>query len=431
MQATPFFPGSVSGRVCRDPSRAGPHAILVISHEDLDALETRPVAGLVVVGAAPFSHRMVRLLGRGVPTVLASHSQAQRLEEGSPLGMDGASGELGELWTQDLAHDEPLVPAPGASVCTRDGTPVALQASVADAAGAARAVTCGASAIGLVRSELLLPDAEREPDMYRYLSAFSDLCQAGRPLPVTVRLLDLAADKRPAWLASGAIPGLSGPLGLCGGRLFALDPVRRVIEAQITALARLDAGPGLKVIVPVLDRVDDFRVWRRRIERAFDKTPAVGAMIETPAAAMDLGAWLAAADFVAVGCNDLMQCLFGADRDMPQVGAAADPYAPALYRFLGQAALGAGEGLGRVQLCGLLAQMPLTIRLLVGLGFRSFSVEPRLVPHLARVVGRLEMAEAEVLSLRAQAARDSFEVRGLLGLPRSSIWTPVPGEAVP
>jgi signal transduction protein with GAF and PtsI domain len=62
-----------------------------------------------------------------------------------------------------------------------------------------------------------------------------------------------------------------------------------------------------------------------------------------------------------------------------------------------EGALCAGEGLERVQLCGLLGQMPRTIRLLVGLGFRSFSVEPRLVPHLAPVVGRLEMAEAEVL----------------------------------
>ena len=91
-------------------------------------------------------------------------------------------------------------------------------------------------------------------------------------------------------------------------------------------------------------------------------------MTEVPAAILDMQHWFEVADFVSIGCNDLMQCLFAADRDIPELRNYLDPCAPALFRFLRQAATAAGENIDKVQLCGLLPQMPGVLPVLLGMG---------------------------------------------------------------
>jgi phosphoenolpyruvate-protein kinase (PTS system EI component) len=111
-----------------------------------------------------------------------------------------------------------------------------------------------------------------------------------------------------------------------------------------------------------------------------------------------------------------MQCLFAADRDLPELSAHLDPYAPVLYRFLRQAAEAAGENLGNVQLCGLLPQMPGVLPVLLGMGYSAFSVEPMMIPYLARITAETSQSQAQVLVDEICAAKESREVRELLGL---------------
>ncbi len=425
IQATPFFPGRASGPISRNRQGANQDAILLVNQAEVWTIASTTAAGLVVVDPAPFSHAMIKLLQLGIPTVLVTHQQAQALVEGTRVSMDGDTGRIWDPGEMSSPLAGPSIPAPGVPVTTRDGEAIELRASVADAAGAEHAVRHGAASVGLVRSEFLVPEGDREPDAGFYASALSELCQAAQPLPVTVRLLDLAADKHPPWLILRASAELSGTLGLHGGRMYTLEAVRRVVDAQLEAIGQLAPRYPLSLIVPALDRIEDFLAWRRRIESTFGLRLAVGAMIETPTTALDIKRWLEVADFAAVGCNDLMQCLFGANRDLAPVGAVADPYAPALFRFLGQVAEAAGDVLAQVQLCGLLAQMPGILSLLVGLGYRSFSVDPLLVPHLAHSLAHVTVAHAEEMAHQAQSAGESDEVRVLLGLSRTSIWTPV------
>ena len=206
--------------------------------------------------------------------------------------------------------------------------------------------------------------------------------------------------------------------------MYARPTIRRVVDAQLNAIAGLVSHASVSILIPALDWREEFLAWRRRIETGFGLQVPVGAMIETPTTALDIGRWLEVADFAAIGCNDLMQCLFGADRDLAAVGTVPDPYAPALYRFLSHVAKLAGDKLSRIELCGLLAQMPGVLTLLVGLGYRSLSVDPLLVPHLARLIRRTTMTQAEALALQAETAGESSDVRALLGLPGASIWTP-------
>jgi phosphoenolpyruvate-protein kinase (PTS system EI component) len=406
-----FVPGVVRGRLTRSPENQG---VLVADHTFLSGLSAYP-AGCVLLDAAPFSHLSIGLLSRGIPTVILGAAQARLLGEGIEVVLDGASGRVlpAEMDDADLTPPPPPVPR---DLSTLDGEPVELRASVRSAAAARLARERGATAIGLVRTEFLLPGAGRMPERTFYARSFEALLKAADPLPVTFRLLDLAPDKHPAWAA--ALPA-TGPLGLHGSRLYRDPLVRGVVEAQIQALRPLSRHFSVRLLIPNVDSVGQFRQRRASIDAVLSEAVvSVGAMLETAGAALAVDGFLAESDFVGFGLNDLMQSLFGADRDLPAVRFHLDPYAPALYRFLRLTAELAGEGVGRLQLCGILPQLPGVLPVLLGLGFRTFSVDVAHAPYLARTVAARSSAEDRDLAAAVCAAVSGAAVADLLGVWR-------------
>jgi len=412
LHGMPYVPGVVRGVLRRGSAAAAPGSIAI--HSPLDRPPPLSAAGFIVVEGAPFSHSMIRLRAAGVPIVIVDAAQAAQLADGMEVVLDGARGLVTDELEGAAAYVPPEVPQPGKSVTTADGVVVQLRASVADAVGARAAVQAGAGAIGLVRSEFLLPAGGGVPDAAFYQSAFTELCEAAAPLPVTLRLLDVAPDKTPPWLT--VIEAAGGALGLQGARLFALEPVRGVVDAQLAALDALGARFPLQVLIPYLVRHAELRHWAEYVRERLSQPLAIGAMVETPAGMLEMQSWFDTADFVAIGCNDVMQCLFGADRDRPELRAYLDPYAPPLFRSLKDAAGGAADHLERVQLCGLLPQLQGVLPILIGLGYRAFSVDAPLVPHLAQTVRALSLAEACALGDAVCRAGDSQDVVAALGL---------------
>lgn len=404
-----FVPGVARGKLTRNPTAEG---VLLADHETLRGLSEWP-AGFVLVDAAPFSHASIGLLSRGIPTVMVSAGQALQLEEGMEVILDGAGGRVlpSDAPAADLTPPPPPVPD---DLRTLDGEPVELRASVRSAAAARLARERGAAAIGLVRTEFLLPDAGVVPDRAFYAEAFEALLEAAQPLPVTLRLLDLAPDKHPAW--ASALPH-SGPLGLHGARLYGDPLVRSVVEAQLQALGPLSRRFKIGLLLPNVDTVEQFEHWRALVNAALPAPGvSVGAMLETGGAALAVDQYLATAEPVGFGLNDLMQSLFAADRDLPAVRAELDPYAPALYRFLRLAAELAGPGVRRVQLCGMLPQLPGVLPVLLGLGYRTFSVDLAHAPYLARTVSMRSSVEDRDLASAVCAAASGQAVADLLGV---------------
>jgi phosphoenolpyruvate-protein kinase (PTS system EI component) len=419
LQASPFVPGIATG-VLRRHGRPAPTDILLLPYAALERLDAHPAA-LILIGGAPLAHPMIRLYGFGIPTVVVSAAQAAQLQEGRTLRVDGYSGRISApAESGESPSPEIVTPSSGQPVHTADGVPIELRASVADRQGVANAVANGASAIGMVRSEFLVPEDGSAPDEIFYTATLQQLCQQAGTLPVTVRTLDLAPDKHPDWL--GEIPAMRGPLGLRGARLYDEEAVRPVFQAELRALAKLANECGLRLLLPYMTRPEEYPPLREAIRRTFDAPLPLGVMIETPAAALALPEWLRLVDFVVIGCNDLMQCLFAADRDIPQVAGLLDPYSPVLYRFLSLMAESVRAELHRVQLGGLLPQVPGVLPLLVGLGYRNFSAEPLLTPCLATLVTRCDTVAASTLAERACAAGSAAEVRELLGLPGRFLW---------
>ena len=404
-----FVPGVVRGKLTRNPASRG---ILLADHKILQGMSASP-AGCVLLDAAPFSHASIGLLSRGIPTVIIGAEEALQLDEGLEVILDGASGRVLPLEADD-ADLTPFPPPVPCNLRTLDGELVDMRASVRSVAAVHLARERGLAAIGLVRTEFLLPDAGVMPDRAFYAEAFEAMLEAAYPLPVTFRLLDLAADKHPSW--ASALPD-TGPIGLHGSRLYRHPLVRAVVEAQLQALEPLSRRFTIGLLVPNVDSVEQFQHRRASINTALsDRGVSVGAMLETAGAALAVEGFLATADLVGFGLNDLMQSLFGADRDLPAVRAHLDPYAPALYRFLRLTAELAGPGVNRLQLCGILPQLPGVLPVLLGLGYRTFSVDVAHAPYLARTVATRSSAEDCGLAEAVCAAASSHAVADLLGV---------------
>jgi phosphoenolpyruvate-protein kinase (PTS system EI component) len=407
LKGIPYVAGQAQGSLQWGLQDDNSGTIVLLSERELCPF-TNPPAGLVVIDGAPFGHAMIPLLGLGLPTMIIDRSLTSALRNGTRVWLDGERGMLADKPLPDYPEIQRSIP----SNQTIDGERIHLRVSTRDVPAANQAATNGAEAIGLVRSEFLIPGEAALPDRAFYRQAFGSICRAASPLPVIIRLLDLAADKLPAWLPE--LEDVIGVLGLQGVRLFAYEPVRNVYLAQLNAIDQLSDRFDIRVLIPYLGSLAELCEWCERIRDQLHRPLPIGAMAETPATALQVAEWLQQVDFVALGCNDLMQCLFGADRSRTELSPYLDPYAPALYRFLRLVAESVPEQRDRLQLCGVLPQLPGILPLLLGLGFRVFSVEASSLDYLRRTIAGTSLAQARELVSRVCRAHDSAQVRALL-----------------
>ena len=409
---TPFVPGTARGILRHGCKAVSPDSIVMLTQQELGELDGRP-AGILVVEAAPFSHPMIHLLMLGIPTVMISSDTADSLEQGQELFIDGYRGTI-ITSVEAIEETAPLPEAPpvGEAIALADGSHIHLRASIFSTNDASRAVEQGAAAIGLVRTEFLVPEHGRIPDTAFYESTLRELCDNARPLPVTLRLPDITPDKQVPWFKPPA--GSSGPLGLQGVRLYDEEPVRSVLLALLHAVNTLADDFELSLLLPYVTSLAEFSDWRSRIEQQLNRSLPIGTMAESPAAVLALSHWFEVADFVAIGCNDLMQCLFAADRDLARVSGHLDPCSPELFRFLQQAAEAADENINKLQLCGLLPQLQGVLPVLLGMGFRVFSVAPVMIPYLAKIASEIDLPRAQQLAQQVCTAKHSAQVQDLL-----------------
>ncbi|MGD8527001.1 MAG: PEP-utilizing enzyme [Thioalkalispiraceae bacterium] len=408
------MPGVAHGVLQHKLDSVTPQSILVISHYDIPSITTLP-AGFVVIDGAPLSHTMIGLLGHGIPTVIINEQALVNLKDGMALSIDGVSGIITNDPAAVFSPVSTTSPATlGEAINTADGQPVYLRASVKNIEAVKKAMAVGVESIGLVRSEFFMPGDGSVPDAQYYQNVFAELCETAKPLTVTIRLLDVAPDK----MLKGILPDdvVGGALGLQGVRLYATEPVRSMLEAQLEAINKLTEHYDIRLLIPYLVNRQELDYWSKYINKALTKPVPVGAMVETPAGALDFQNWLDIADFVGIGCNDLMQCLFAADRDRPELRQYLDPYAPLLYRFLKPIAPTTTQQSTKVQICGVLSQLPGVLPVLLGLGYRAFSVDAALVPYLAQTVRSTRITEAEQLAEQVCHARESQQVIELLSL---------------
>jgi len=398
------------------PPPDGPLVVVAqsIGPSDTVALARDGVVALAADLGGPTSHAAILAQAFGLPAVIGLGGDALgSVRIGEIVLVDGDRGEVvadpephrlvearaqHDLW---LSREHAWEKDRDLPTVTRDGIDITLRANVEFPEEASVAVRFGAKGIGLYRSEFLfVARAPRFPDEEDHYRTYRALAEHVAPHPLVVRTLDLGGEK---YFHEVLDRAESNPvLGLRGIRLCLKRP--DIFVPQLRALLRASAAANLRVLLPLVTGVDEIREVRRILAReaeALGRAGAavradvpLGAMIETPAAAMTADRLAREVDFLSVGTNDLIQYTLAVDRGNPTVSGLYDPTHLSvlrMLRFIVRAAKASGVPLS---LCGEMAANPELIPMLLGLGFRELSCPPRAVPRVREAIRATEIARA-------------------------------------
>ena len=289
---------------------------------------------------------------------------------------------------------------------TRDGEKVELLANIEMPEDAANALASGAVGIGLFRSEFLFMGRQGHlPDEEEQYRAYRSAVEGMQGLPVTIRTIDVGADK-PLDENLHDIAHLNPALGLRAIRWCLADP--SMFLTQLRAMLRAAAHGQVRILIPMLAHASEIRQTLSMIDHARAQLDnrgvaygevQIGAMIEIPAAALMVKLFLKHFDFLSVGTNDLIQYTLAIDRSDESVAHLYDPLHPAVLQLLAST-IEHGRAQGKqVSVCGEMAGDPRLTRLLLGLGLRSFSMQP---VQLLSVKQEILRADASKLAPWAQ-----------------------------
>jgi phosphotransferase system enzyme I (PtsI) len=300
---------------------------------------------------------------------------------------------------------------------TLDGQVVELLANIEQPQDAASALQAGAVGVGLFRSEFLFLNRGGDlPDEDEQFEAYRAAVQAMQGLPVTIRTVDVGADKPLERMSAQELRHehvLNPALGLRAIRWSLSEP--GMFRQQLRAILRASAFGKLRVLIPMVAHLSEVRAVldalaraRQQLDEAGRAYSAVelGAMIEVPAAALNLGPFLQHFDFVSIGTNDLIQYTLAIDRADDAVSHLFDPWHPAVLGLIAsviERAHAAGKG---VSVCGEMAGDPAFTELLLAAGLRSFSMHPAQVAAIKQRILRADTRRLALALPRVLQAED-------------------------
>lgn len=425
------------GQTEREPwSGSLDEQVVVVAHELSPGLtvqlDREHVVGLVSEEGTRTSHAAILAHSLGIPAVMGVTGALQRVQDGQMILLDGRTGvvileptraELEEAKTRlHRRHRLELTLEAGLSApaVTPDGRAMTLRGNVDLPEEIEPAVRHGAAGVGLLRTEFLLTGRAVVPTENEQADYFRRVAQAFPGHPVVVRTFDLGGDKFPAAFEA---PLEANPfLGWRSIRVCLDHP--EIFRPQLRAILRAAVGRDLRIMLPLITRIDEVTRVRAMVdeERAAlvaDGQPVaervpIGVMIETPAAVILADRLAAVSDFFSIGTNDLTQYTLVVDRGNARLADRFRTEDPAILRQLRtvhQAAAAAGIP---VSICGEMASEPLSAVLLMGLGFTELSVAPPALPLLKLVVRSVPAEAAEQAATRALGVDSSDEVRAVL-----------------
>ncbi|MGQ0777638.1 MAG: phosphoenolpyruvate--protein phosphotransferase [Pseudonocardiales bacterium] len=389
-------------------------------------LDPRQVCAVLLAFGAPMSHSAIMLRARGIPAIAAAGPAVLNIDEGTLLAVDGTLGEfvidpppdVVATWrtrAADLARRDRHALAHAASpAATSDGVAVLVGANIGSFEDAKAALACGADLAGLVRTEFLFLGRAQAPDVEEQEAAYRSIAQGLGGRRITLRTLDVGADKPLRYLPT---PAEANPfLGVRGIRLSLAHPAQ--FCDQLLAMVRVAHDVPVSLMFPMISTFDEFRRARRMLDDAIavagrGRPPdlQVGIMVEVPATALKAATFAPHVDFLSIGTNDLTQYALAAERGNPAV--ACDPCDPGVLRLVDVVCQGAGRQ-ARVAVCGELAADERACALLLGLGVRELSVAPPAVPAIKQMVRGVHSRDAAALARAALAAQSATSVRELL-----------------
>jgi phosphoenolpyruvate-protein phosphotransferase (PTS system enzyme I) len=369
------------------------------------SLPHRTVAGIILEFGGPGSHAALLARALGIPTVAQIQKVTEKISDEEEVIVDGDVGEVilnpnaamrasyaerirsgrDKQFQVKLLSREPAR--------TRDGIEIAVLANIGSREDVVAAIDNGADGVGLYRVEQFYLSRKTPPSHQDLLVELQEMFAPLAGKPITVRLLDLGGDKPLQFLN---FPVEDDPfLGVRGVRLLLRYP--DLLDTLFGALLEFSRKYDVRILVPMVTLAQDMaeirgRFWQLADAADIDHPPPLGAMIETPAAALTIKDIMQHADFASIGTNDLTQYTMAAGRENPQVSNYFVEDHPAVLRLI-RIVL---EEVGQipVSICGELATEFDTIPTLLKFGIRNLSVAPPLVPGVKAAIRQISLQSA-------------------------------------
>ena len=412
--------------------------LIIVAH-DLSPADTIQFKQLMIGGfvtdlGGATSHTAIVARSLAIPAVVGLHHARPMLRDGDMLIIDGTRGVLivdpdaRVLEEYRLRKSEmelernKLKRLKSARAITLDDVEISLVANIELPQDIDKVKEVGAAGVGLFRTEFLFMNREELPGEDEQFEAYRSVVKALPGKPVTIRTLDLGADKQARALRGAERMEPNPALGLRAIRYCLAEP--QVFLSQLRAILRASHYGKIRLLIPMLAHAHEVEQSLEMIEQAkeqlragrikFDEELEVGGMIEIPAAALALGPFLKRLQFLSIGTNDLIQYTLAIDRTDEAVAHLYEPLHPAVLRLVAMT-IERGERAGlSVAVCGEMAGDASLTRLLLGMGLRQFSMHPSQLLEVKQQILRSDFSR-----LRAKVARllrydDAAQVRDQL-----------------
>jgi phosphoenolpyruvate-protein phosphotransferase len=392
-------------------------------------LEGHGVRGLIVEKGGLTAHATILARALGLPMLVQVPEATKQIRAGDLLIVDALAGrafinpkpEILQRYDRleaDLqAHQSALKGLIDLPTVTRDGTGIKLCANIGQSAEAVAAANVKADGVGLYRTEFLFLVQEyfpSEEEQYQFYRTTAEHLQPGETV---IRVLDIGSDKP---LPYFPLTRETNPaLGCRGTRLLLAHPA--VLHTQLRAILRLSASHPVSILLPMIGGMDELRAAKAAVEsvkaelavagQPFNPRIPIGVMIETPSTAILIGQLAGEVDFFSVGTNDLVQYLLAADRESDEMASAYEPLHAAVLQVLSTLATVAKAKGKPICLCGEIAGDPAFTALLLGLGFRSFSVGPGKLLEIKHAIRSTSLHEAGVLADKVLSLSSTQEIK--------------------
>lgn len=403
---------------------------ILVTHDivpsDVAKLDKNQVVGIITAVGGASSHSAIVARALGIPALVGAGDAILTIDNDSQMLINANTGyfyvnpneqrvknalteqaEMAEK--QAIAKQHAHEPA-----ITTDNHRVEIAVNIGNVHDTAKAVALGAEAVGLLRTELVFMSHRQAPDEATQQKDYGVVLDALDGRPLVVRTLDVGGDKPLPYLP---LPAEENPfLGLRGIRLT----LRRqeLLKEQLTALIKSANGRPLRIMFPMVGRLEDWRSAKAILDDVLAEHPCpnlqVGIMVEVPSIAILSPILAKEVDFFSIGTNDLTQYTLAIDRGHPLLSSEADGLHPSILMLIHRTVRSAHAHGKWVGICGELASDVKAVPILVGLGVDELSVSANSIPMLKAQIRELNFADCQKLADDAMNCSTAEEVRNLV-----------------
>lgn len=418
-------------RVVSVPKKALPRQTILVAKSlgpaELLDYDLKKIKGVVLEEGSQTMHMVIVTRSLNIPLICGIKNAVQLISDGDTVALDASGGHIYLNPTDDTLDSLSLRAARQKKLRAKYAQMRELPAVTVDGVSVSLNINAGLSqdfnpdttqyfdGVGLYRTELPFMLTDKLPDVKTQTGIYRRVLAGARGKPVVFRTLDIGSDKVLPYFQRQAEENPA-----MGWRSIRMTLDRRaLLRSQLRAFIRAAVGQTLYIMFPMIATVQEFREARRTLDMELDhertrghrlpRDIKVGTMLEVPSLIFQLEQLIGELDFLSIGTNDLAQFLYATDRGNPMIWNRYDPLSPALLRvlkYVNEVCQRAGVP---CSVCGEMAGRPLEAITLVGLGFRSLSMNPAAMGAVKAAIRTLNQGDlANYLDRQLSASADSL-----------------------